>query len=90
MSEKKSRVFMIDGVPHRVVGRRERDDDAAFGSVLKNVLQRKSRCLGLFARWIDVDKEEVPGHVEISMGCTGDGGWQSKFAAHLPFQTRAA
>ncbi|MGM5018749.1 hypothetical protein [Tardiphaga sp. 367_B4_N1_1] len=31
--------------------------------------------------WRTIDREEIPGHVLISLACCGDaGGWRSKFA----------
>lgn len=54
-----------------------------------NVLQvYKGRLGSLFPRWVDVETEDVPGHVAISIGCFGDtGGWTSRFAGlpNTPF-----
>lgn len=52
-----------------------------------NVLQtyRKTGFLRSKFDWIDVDKEEVPIHVLISIGCFGsdDSGWSSKFKNYV-------
>lgn len=54
-----------------------------------NVLQvYKGRFGRFFPRWVDVETEEIPGHVSISVGCFGDtGGWLSRFAGlpNTPF-----
>lgn len=52
-----------------------------------NVLQtyRKTGFLRSRLGWIDVDKEEVPAHVMISIGCFGtdSSGWTTKFKDYI-------
>jgi len=80
----------------RVVRRTETRPDYGYTCpevVEVNVLQRATgRVAGLFPRWVDVDAEDVPSHVSISLGCLGDtGGWRSRFASvdGVHFPTRA-
>lgn len=77
----------------RVVGRTVRVPPAPgyrdWTEERQNILQvYKGRFGRFFPRWVDVETEEVPAHVAISLACLGDtGGWTSRFAGlpHTPF-----
>lgn len=79
----------------RVVGRTETRRVEGYTCperVQMNVLQRYTGRVGrFFPHWRDVEREDVPSHVAISVGCFGDtGGWLSRFQGQpgVVFPTR--
>lgn len=80
----------------RVVGRietrRVEEGYTCPDRVQMNVLQRYTGRVGrFFPHWRDVEHEDVPSHVAISVGCFGDtGGWLSRFQGQpgVVFPTR--
>lgn len=73
----------------RVVGRVVREREHGYidiSEVRYNILLERTPILGgLLHVWKEVDREVVPDHASISLGCFGDtGGWRSRFQAYMP------
>lgn len=85
----KGRLFVRDGIEYKLG--RIRYECRDFGyvdtyTVEENVLYRRRYLFGIKTPfWKIVDRERIPTHVLISLGCCGDtGGWRSRLCEEYP------
>ena len=71
--------FFVNGVEHRIVFRTRLERHPGYVDPFEtheNVVQKRTG--KIFKRWIDVEKEEVPGFVVIERGVFGFSQWKSE------------